>query len=264
VARTKNKAGLPSESPIVAKLTQDEAILSFKGHIMGWHKQSLLLACSATVCLIVGTHGGKASVDQATMIDRLKTEVSGTGLSDSQAAKYIGLAKALANYLLHKFKVGGPVTAILGALTADEAVNEVVLFLGSQSVHTLEDMTVMFDKYKRTPPKPSKAEAGPTLVKNAPSVSPDKVEEAPEPRELEFETNGKGTYAIRDMIAESAEAIILKAVKSGHSATELCDAAIHLLDSDELEHVRVTLAKHAAQIARTPAARPAKRMVAGH
>lgn len=254
MARAKRNAGQPSESPTVAKLTQDEVILSFKGHIMGWHKQSLLLACSAAVCLIVGTHGGKASVDQSAMIDRLKAEVSGTGLSESQAAKYIGLAKALTNYVLQKFKVGGPVTAILGALTADEAVNELVLFLSSQRVHTLEDLTVMFDKYKRTSKNAIKAKVAKKGIVGSPT--PDKVGEAAEPREIEFEPLTNGSYAIRDMIAESAEAIVLKAIKSGHSATELAAAAINLLDSeDELDKVRVALAKHAASIARTPAAR---------
>ncbi len=249
----RKKKDTPTESPIVAKLTNEEVIQSFKGHIMGWHKQSILLACSASVCLIVGTHAGKATVNQDEMIARLKAEVQGTGLSDSQAAKYIGLAKALTNYILFKFKVGGPVTAILSALTADEATNELVLFLASQRVHTLEDMTVLFDKYKRTPPKAAKQPI--TINGEEAPTAPDKVAPAweAEPRELAFENKGNGAYAIRDMVAESADGIILKAVKSGHSASELARAAIALLDNaEELEGVRVALARQAATLSRPP------------
>lgn len=250
VKRSKTKAvkAKPVAAPReIATLSPNAVIDAFSGHAKGWHRQSLTLACSAAVCLIVGAHAKGKAIEQNEMIEKLREAVAGRAkLADSQVSKYIGLAKLLVNHVMTRFKLGGPVHDIIRAGTAEGAIDVLAAYLDKQRVTTLEGLTVMFGKYRRTATKPatgrrtSPAAHPPGNGGNGGGQRATPGEEGRPVRiggvEIEGAAAGQGLSVM--MKSLPTEFLVLSAVQAGHSAADIAVAAINLTITDgELGHI---------------------------
>lgn len=222
---TKRAARANARRP-VAKLAQTRALAAFKTHAIDWRRQSLVLGCAATVCFVVGSFS-KRQVTAAQTAERLKATVAKTGIKDSQVAKYVGLARTLADHMA--VSDDKPLAAVLKTTSAKKAINVVTGFLTKNKVTTLEGMTVLLGKYRRSTVK-RKASARP---------SPKGKSERP----VRVGHKGVATRVSSGHSAQviplsaptlrkmTSEQIVLAAEQSGHSPMSLASAAVTSMTS---------------------------------
>jgi hypothetical protein len=236
---------------IVAKLAHGDAVMAFAGQVAGWHRQSIVLACSAATAILVGLYAKDGKVDVPTTVERLKHSINGrTGLKDAQVYKYIGLARALVTHLKAKFGTDGVVSEVLSATRAQVALDGLMGYLETQHVKSLEGLSKMFGKYKRSRPK-TKRTAAPPAAQPRVAVKdgkPPRIGDAPS---IVADSGTKSGLSVT-LGSLPADFVILSAVQAGHEPSALAEAAVNLCATDaDLAHVeevasarRVTLASH--------------------
>lgn len=207
-----------------AVLTQAQAIQAFENHVTSYRRQSLHLVCSAAVCLIVATHAGGDKVDQTEMIEKLKAAVARHGLQDAQVNKYIGIGREIVNHLLRRFKVGGPVIDVVRAITADAAIDALAAYFTKQKVTTLEGMTKLFGKYKRTKHVMRAARTNGAGAPAAPATN-GHAEPGAQPAALSLVNDN----LIIRMKTLPTDFLVLTAAQAGHALENVAIASIKLI-----------------------------------
>jgi hypothetical protein len=210
-----------SKSRPVAKLAQPRALAAFKTHAVEWRRQSLTVGCAATVCFIVGSFS-KRQVAADKTAERLRAVVAQTGIKDSQVAKYIGLARSLANHMA--VSADRPLAAVLKTTSPSRATNIVASFLTKNKVTTLEGMTVLLGKYRR-----SKAKKTPPAAKPSPKESSGRPVRIGR-KGAAHATSGQSAQVVPlsapTLRKLTAEQIVLAAEQSGHSPMSIAAAAV--------------------------------------
>jgi len=250
----------PTSVKVTALITTDEAMTQFKSNATGYLRQTITLACSAAVVLIVGTNTDTPQT-QEELVTRIKADVAETGLSESQIAKYIGLARAFVTHLHNKFKVAGPQQGVLQAFTPDEAVNVLVAYLAQQHVTNLEGLTIMFDKYKRRSgkkvakaPLPPQVETGILANKAGEQVLSHRPANLGETITIEKGPDLQpGIVRGVDLFALTPNQIIQQAMYAGHNLVELGAAVLGYANSDDLDQLRKHMLDRSRELARVRA-----------
>jgi hypothetical protein len=233
---------------IVAKLAHSEAVMAFAGQCAGWHRQSLVLSCSAATAIIVGLYAKDGKVDVPTTVDRLKHSINGrTGLKDAQIYKYIGLARALATHLKTKFGTDGVVAEVINATRAQVALDALTGYLETQHVKSLEGLSKMFGKYKRTRPK-AKRPAAPDTTQPRVAVQNSKPPRIGSSSIVPEQVTKSGLSVTLGSLP--ADFLLLTAVQAGHEPSALAESAVNLCATDaDLSHVEEVVNARRAAIA---------------
>lgn len=138
--------------PILAKVSQADAMLHFRNAAGEWQKSSIRLVLSGAVCLITALYSTE-KVDYDTTVKRLKAEIAERGILQAQSYKYIGLSRYLVSHLAAKFAAAGPIVDVTKATTWDGAMGVLLMYLEKHKVRTLDDLGVLLGRYRRTATK---------------------------------------------------------------------------------------------------------------
>lgn len=224
----KRKLEQPAPKPVRASMTQAEALRGFTTQAHSWHRQSIMLVASGSVCLIVGCYT-EPRVDYDDMLERLREKVAETGIAQAQIYKYTGLCKALVQHIAQEYPVGGPIAEVLLCKRSDDAMSAIVKYLEKCKVKSLDSLGVMLGKYQRSEPE---AGTAPALVpgQNSNGAHEKESNVIVMPSRSTAQAIAQRITAEPEVLRElSEETLVASYVKAGNPAAGLIEESIEFL-----------------------------------
>ncbi len=176
---TVTKAAISAEpgAPPVAAIQLADAVAGFKDRATAWHKSTIAVVASASVCLIVANFAkdGRSRHDYDDTVERLHAAVAEKGLREAQVYRYIGIARALITHLSAKSE--GTIFDVLACDDEREAVDVILGYFAGEKVKSLDDAGVLVGKYQRSSGARTSGSSGRSPVGVPPTTPGRKPEE---------------------------------------------------------------------------------------